>query len=439
MLRSPLSLVCGLGCLALAPSLVSAQKGPPVAAAHIPMGDYVMEDAFPGLQFSQPLAFAQVPGDKSRLFIVEKTGKIQVITKLDGGQPVKEEFLDFTQPADGPLETAGECGLLGLAFPPDHARNGRFFIYYSIKIDGKLHQRVSRFEIVAGQPNRADKSTEQPLWSQEDPAGNHNGGDVQFGPDGHLYVSLGDGGGGGDPFDRARFIDKDFHGAILRMDVNPRPDSLPPNPHPGIARSASGEAFYAIPKDNPFVGKTSHHGRAIDPKTVRTEIYATGLRNPWRMAFDVPTGRFFTGDVGQNLYEEVNLIVAGGDYGWSHREATHAFTTGPGKDEEPGAFTPIEPIYEYPRTVGVSITGGVVYRENKLSELKGAYLFADYGTGVVMALHEDGGKWKDEVVAREPAIAGIGHDPRDGEVLFASLASGKLTRLSKKPAATAVR
>jgi glucose/arabinose dehydrogenase len=294
---------------------------------------YVLEDALGGLTFSQPLAIVSPPGEKDRLFVVEKTGCIQVVTQLDQAVPVKREFLNLIERPDGRLDDKGECGLLGLAFHPDFARNRRFFVCYSLRIDGRLHQRVSRF----------DDGMEQPLITQLDPAGNHNGGDLHFGPDGFLYISVGDGGGRDDTFDNARFIHKGFHAAILRIDVDKRPGSLPPNAHPAVHVGT-----YTVPADNPFVGTTSHHGEKLDPATVRTEIWATGLRNVWRFSFDPPTGRLFAGDVGQNLYEEVDLIEKGGDYGWSYREGLHAFDLGPGKDMPPPDFHPIDPIFEYP-------------------------------------------------------------------------------------------
>lgn len=395
--------------------------------------DHELEDAFPGVKFEQPLGVATAPGDKTRLFIVEKTGRVQVITGLDTDKPEKKLFLDLTQIPDATLVTEGECGVLGLAFPPEHGKSGQCFVYYSLKIAGMLHQRLSRFQVAKDDPNRVDNSTEQPLFTQADEASNHNGGDLQFGPDGCLYVTVGDGGAGNDKFDNARFINKGFHAAILRIDVDRKSGSLPPNPHPAIALDADGQAFYAVPSDNPFIGATTHHGEAIDPKTVRTEIWATGLRNPWRIHFDAESGHLFCADVGQNLYEEVDLITRGGDYGWSYREGRHPFPMGPGGDKEPEGFKPVEPIFEYPRTVGLSITGGVVYHGSRLPQFRENYIFADYVTGRVIGL-KDAGKaaWKDVMIAQEPGIAGIGLDPRDGEVLFANIALGQIKRLKPK-------
>lgn len=406
---------------------------PPIVMVPV---DHEMEDAFPGLKFEQPLGVVTAPGDKTRLFIVEKTGRVQVITGLDTDKPEKKLFLDLTHLPKATLVTEGECGVLGLAFPPEHAKSGQLFVYYSLKIGGMLHQRVARFQVSKDDASRVDNTTEQPLFTQADEASNHNGGDLQFGPDGYLYVTVGDGGAGNDKFDNGNFINKGFHAAILRLDVDKKAGSLAPNPHPAIALDAGGQAFYAVPSDNPFIGATTHHGQTIDPKTVRTEIWATGLRNPWRIHFDPGSGHLFCADVGQNLYEEVDLITRGGDYGWSYREGKHPFPMGPGGDKEPAGFKPVDPIFEYPRTVGLSITGGVVYHGSRLPQFRENYIFADYVTGRVIGL-KDAGKpvWKDVTIAQEPGIAGIGLDPRDGEVLFANIALGQIKRLKPKAAA----
>ena len=435
---SPLSTIALLAVCAFTAPLVAQTKKPKPPPPPIVMvkTDYELVDAFPGLKFEMPLGIVSAPGDKKRLFVVEKTGRVQIITGLDTDRPEKKLFLDLTQIPEATLVTEGECGMLGLAFPPDHAKSGRCFVYYSLKIGGVLHQRLSRFQVFPNDPSRVNNATEQPLFTQKDEASNHNGGDLHFGPDGFLYISVGDGGGGNDQFDNARFINKVFHAAILRIDVDKKTGSLPPNPHASLSVDTNGAAFYAVPADNPFIGRSTHHGESIDPKTVRTEIWATGLRNPWRFSFEVPTGRLLCGDVGQNLYEEINIIVGGGDYGWSCREALHPFTSGPGKDREPADFQPVAPIYEYSHAVGLSVTGGVVYRGKSFPQHREKYIFADYVTGRVIALKDEGKAiWADETLAQDPGIAGIGFDPRNGEVLFANLASGQIKRLQQKAGA----
>ncbi len=418
-----------------------AKPKPPQAPPPAPKTAFEMEDVFPGLRFDQPLDVVSAPGDKDRLFIVEKTGRVRVVTGLGTAGPVKKLFLDLTHPRDGALHTESECGVLGLAFAPDHAKSGRFFVYYSVKIDGRLNQRLSRFEVSPGEPDHADPTKEQPLFTQADPADNHNGGDLHFGPDGCLYVSVGDGGAGDDAFNNARYINKGFFAAILRLDVDQKEGSLPPNPHPGLALDAKGAAFYSVPKDNPFVGATSYHGQPVDPKTVRTEIWATGLRNPWRFSFDLPSGRLFAGDVGQDLYEEVDIITKGGDYGWSYREGFHSFSQGPGGSNEPKDFKPLLPIFEYPHPLfGISVTGGMVYHGSRFPQLEGKYIFADYGIGRVVALRDEGQPvWVDEYLAQEPGIASIAADPRDGELLFANIGLGKIQRLKLRTATAVTR
>jgi glucose/arabinose dehydrogenase len=413
-LRTALTiLLCGWSAIAQTPKA----KNPPPVPPPLPPLAYALEDALGGLTFSQPVAVVSAQGVKDRLFVVEKTGCIQEVTQLDQATPKKREFANLIERPDGKLDDKGECGMLGLALHPDFARNGRYFVCYSLRISGQLHQRVSRF----------DGGKEQPLITQLDPAGNHNGGDLHFGPDGYLYISMGDGGGANDAYDNARFINKDFHAAILRIDVDKKPGSLPPNPYPAVHVGT-----YTVPADNPFVGATSHHGEPIDLATVRTEIWATGLRNVWRFSFDPQTGRLFAADVGQNLYEEVNVIEKGGDYGWSHREGFHAFDLGPGKDMLPAEFKPIDPIYEYPRTTGLSVTGGVVYHGMRFPEFKDTYILADYAFGRIIALREKDAKWEHEIIAFEPAITGIGADPRDGELLFCNMAKGKIMRLIRR-------
>ena len=189
---------------------------------------YRTEDALGGLTFSQPLGIAEVPGSRDALLVLEKTGTVQLVTGLSGNHPSSRVFLDLRKPRDGQLEAAGECGLLGMALHPRFAENGQAFVYYSLKINGKLHQRLARF--TAGKDadgNQVlDPSSEQPLVSQLDPASNHNGGDVHFGPDGYLYFSCGDGGKANDAFDHGGHIDKGFFAAVFRIDVDRRPGNL---------------------------------------------------------------------------------------------------------------------------------------------------------------------------------------------------------------------
>lgn len=412
-----------------------------------------LEPAFPGMKFSLPVAVSPLPGSKDAVFIVEKGdpapgnptdknksgdflgGKVQMISGISTSNPTQREVFQLS-PKDGKFDAQGESGFLGFAVHPKYAENKQVFAYYSLRIDGKLHQRISRFLLSSVQPFTVDPQSEQALISQLDPAGNHNGGDLHFGPDGYLYISCGDGGGGGDPFDTGGFINKDFHAAVFRIDVDNKPGNSTPNPHPSVITDSKGEAFYSVPADNPFLGVTSHRGRALDPNSVRTETWATGLRNAWRFSFDPETGTCFTGDVGQNLYEEIDILVSGGDYGWHDVEGFHDFNQKDvaGKKTMPArapASAYKAPIHEYDRKLGASVTGGVMYRGARVPDITDSYIFADFASGRIFALREEGSKWESRQVAKDFSISGFGHDPSNGDVLLASLA-GQVKRIVKK-------
>ncbi len=404
-------------------------------------------EAYPGVSFSLPVAIASFPGNNDCLLVVEKGdpnssakntfhgGKIQMLEGLASGKPTKRQVFQL-QVKDGKFNAGGECGLLGLALHPRVAKNGQVFVYYSLEINGKLHQRLSRFLVAAEKPFKIDPLSEQPLITQLDPAPNHNGGDVHFGPDGYLYFSCGDGGGGGDPFNNGGSINKGFHAGVYRIDVDKAPGSLAPHPHPSVVTDAQGQAFFAIPADNPYVKATTHRGQPMEAKTVRTETWATGLRNPWRFSFDPKTGVCATGDVGQNLFEQIDILVAGGDYGWSDAEGLHVYNKkDPSAKQGPakllGASEFQAPIYEYDRKLGNSVTGGVFCRNSQFAPLADAYVFADFVSGRIFALKQNGPKWEAEVVGKDGSIAGFGHDPVTGEVLYVTL-TGQLKRFAKK-------
>ncbi len=413
-----------------------------------------LEPAFPGMKFSLPVAVAPLPGSKDVVFVIEKGdpvpgastdkkkkaseyhgGKVQMISGLSAGRPVKTEVFQLN-PKDGKFEAGGECGFLGFAVHPQYRENKQVFVYYSLKIEGKLHQRVSRFLLSSVEPFKVNPLSEQPFITQLDPAANHNGGDIHFGPDGYLYISCGDGGAGGDAFDTAGYINKGFHAAVFRIDVDKKAGNPAPNPHESVNTDAQGQAFYAIPADNPFLKATSHRGRPVAAGSVRTETWATGLRNAWRFSFDPKTGTCFAGDVGQGLYEEIDILVAGGDYGWHDVEGFHVFNQkdSGGKKAKPGLAPASDfkaPIHEYDRSRGNSVTGGVVCRGDRVPAIAGAYVFGDFASGRIFALHERAGKWESREIARDTTIAGFGHDPSNGDVLVASLA-GQVKRIVKK-------
>ncbi len=398
---------------------------------------YSAPKAFPNVEFIQPIAFASPPGETNRLFVAEKNGRIMVISNL--ALPNRSVFLEL-----GPrnVHREGECGVLGMTFHPGYSTNGFFYVFYSLSAfttsaGTGIHQRLSRFQAVPPGANTVRLDTERPLITQYDQMHNHNGGDLHFGPDGYLYVAVGDEGGGGDSFNNSQRIGQDFFSGILRLDVDGRPGNLEPNVHPAL--SVAGSIKYRIPVDNPWVGATRFNEKALDPLKVRTEFYAVGLRNPWRMSFDLATGLLYCGDVGQSAREEVNLIRKGGNYGWAFREGSIA---GPKPGLVPSGTPSEPPLYEYlhgslGEFLGNSITGGRVVRGGKLPELEGWYVFGDYVSGNIWALSHDGVRTNGlRRILVEPGIVSFGVDPRDGSILMAALSSGKVLRLQRRdPAA----
>lgn len=400
---------------------------------------YSLTNALGTLTFTTPIDLAHPPGESNRLFVVERNGRIQLVTNL-AGTPVKSLFLDLndylTASGEGTLPQDGENGLLGLAFHPQYQDNGYFFVFYSLRRnDGgstRTFQRVARFQVTAN-PGVADPGSHLALITQLDQASNHNGGDLDFGPDGYLYISTGDEGNQNDSLDNSRHINKDFFGAILRIDVDQRAGSLPPNPHAQNSvsfPSAVHAGTYTIPADNPFIGVTSHNGAIIAPSSIRTEIWATGFRNPWRMAFDLPTGRLFVGEVGQNSKEEIDLVVAGGNYGWSYLEGT---INGPNIGSKPTGVTFQPPIYEYNHGngnyQGNSVTGGIFYRGDNFPELFEKYIFADYTSGRIWSLDEAQPTWSALLLATDNNIVAIGENPLHGDPLFLDIADGRVKTL----------
>ena len=397
-------------------------------AAEAPL-PYATEVAF-NLKFEQPIAIVAPPGETNRLFIIEKPGRIIVIPDL--AHPTRRTFLDLTERVGS---DDVEQGVLAVAFHPDFQHNRQFYVWYtSCHRTGwgwstVREDRLARFHISASDPNAADPASEQILIAQADEAPNHNGGELAFGPDGCLYLSLGDEGGANDEYDNGQRIDRDFFSGILRLDVDQRPGSVAPNPHHAVQAGT-----YRVPRDNPFVGAASFNGLPVEPAQVRTEFWAVGLRNPWRMSFDPVTGALWCGDVGQEKLEEVNLIKRGGNYGWHIREGNSAF-----RGQAPAGAKFDGPVWEYPHPVGLCITGGLVSHGARYPDLEGKYLFADYLTGRLWALTPDGDKPVDasrvRQVAHGESIVSFGRDPRNGDVLLASIWDGKILRLVRNPAA----
>jgi glucose/arabinose dehydrogenase len=311
-----------------------------------------LEQAFPRLSFVRPLDLEE-PGDGShRLFVVEQAGRISVFPN-DPAAASAKLFLDIRDRVD---DSGNEMGLLGLAFDPDYERTGQFYVNYTA--GNPRRTVIARYSVSATNPDSADAGSELILLEFDQPFENHNGGRVMFGPDGFLYIGTGDGGSAGDPNSNGQNLNV-LLGKILRIDV----------------KNPSGGLKYGIPPDNPFVN-TGHRG----------EIWAYGLRNPWRFSYDPPSGRLWAGDVGQDAIEEVDIIEKGKNYGWNIMEGNSCFKPSSGCDTT--GLT--RPVSQYTHALGVSITGGFVYRGARRPELTGAYIYADYGSGRIWALRVEG-------------------------------------------------
>jgi glucose/arabinose dehydrogenase len=340
----------------------------------------------------RPIVLTHAGDGSNRVFVATQRGVIHVFPN-DQKATKTSIFLDIRDRVFY-SDDENEQGLLGLAFHPNFKKNGEFFVFYTTK-KARLTNVVSRFRVRRDDPSRADPDSEEPLLRIAHAFWNHDGGTICFGPDGYLYIALGDGGSANDPHENGQNL-KTLLGKVLRIDVDHKSKSLP----------------YAIPKDNPFVAR-------ID---ARPEIWAYGLRNVWRMAFDRKTGALWAADVGQNLYEEIDLIVSGGNYGWNRREGLHPFgARGAGVRKDL-----IDPIWEYHHDVGKSITGGLVYRGERLPELQGCYLYADYVSARIWALRYDEGQRR--VVANRPLrdpnvpVMSFGEDEK-GEAYFLTYSS----------------
>lgn len=314
---------------------------------------------YPNLKFKRPVAYAWPNDQSGRSFVVEQDGRILAFANKPDTKETSV-FLDIHEKVN---REGNEEGLLGMAFHPKFKDNGQIFVYYSAMKPGPRRSVVSRFTVSKSNPNQADPASEQILWvSKNDPFGNHNGGCIDFGQDGQLYISLGDSGAADDPLQSGQ-DGSDWWGSILRIDVD----------HP-----SDGKA-YGIPSDNPVVRDP------VKFKGWAPEVYCIGLRNVWKFSFDRSNGRCWAGDVGQNLWEEVDIIVNGGNYGWSVREGKHAF---PRRQKLTSSLPKIEPIAEYNHSEGKSITGGYVYRGKQHPSLDGLYIYGDFDSGRVWAVRE---------------------------------------------------
>ena len=333
------------------------------------IGNFALETFVSGVR--EPVGIESAEDGSGRMFILQQDGRIRVVSAE--GQLLATPFLKITRliPSEAQRVTQYETGLLGLVFHPDYETNGRFFIYYT---DRTLAVVVKEYRVSAEDPNVADPTSGRVLFRIPHPVYyNHFGGQMEFGADGYLYIALADGGGIGDPFKTAQ-NKRSLLGKIIRIDVD----------------NTDG-ARYGIPSDNPFVANSKY----------RPEIWALGFRNPWRFAFDDPTGRMFVADVGQHRVEEINIVEAGKNYGWNVMEGASCFAP---------LFAPIpsckksgleKPIHQYYHAfppdgfTSTAVIGGFVYRGTKIPELYGKYLFSEFTHGKIFTLEENElGKWR---------------------------------------------
>ncbi|HMJ92377.1 MAG TPA: PQQ-dependent sugar dehydrogenase, partial [Candidatus Acidoferrum sp.] len=384
--------------------------------SEFPIVGYGITNAFPLLPFNAPCVITSPPGETNRLFIAEKAGRIFVITNL--ANPTMTLFLDATPD----LIATAEAGLLGMVFHPGYSTNGYFYIYRTIRttLDGTLtgvYDELARFNANPENPNSALWNSKLRLIAQYDnDAEAHNGGDLQFGPDGYLYVSVGDTGPSpsdpSNPPGASQWIDRHFFGTILRIDVDERPGNLAPNPYP-----AGFVGNFRIPADNPFIGATKHQGASVNPAKVRTELYAIGLRNPWRIRFDGDL--LYCADVGGGLAEEIDLIQRGSNYGWPFIEADLYLN-----HNVPSGFSPSAPLHSYKHgsshlDQGRCIVGGLVYRGTNIPALRGAYVFGDFISGRIWGLrHSNNVVTSLESLANLQGVTTFGVDPSNGDILM---------------------
>jgi glucose/arabinose dehydrogenase len=351
---------------------------------------------------SHPITIAHAGDGSGRLFIVEQPGRIMI---YDGTQLLPTPFLNITS-----IVNSGdsEQGLLGLAFDPQYTTNGYFYVDYIDKSSTAGKTIVARYHVPSSTPNVADPGSATPLLTITQPETNHNGGQLQFGPGGYLYIGMGDGGGGGDqhgPIGNAQNLGT-LLGKILRIDVhnNNTGDGLP----------------YDIPADNPFVNTQS----------ARKEIWAYGLRNPWRFSFDRQTGDMFIGDVGQNTWEEIDFqpqaSTGGENYGWRCKEGNEPFTS----DSHCASETFVTPIFVYDHSQGrCSVTGGYRYRGTRYLQLVGTYFFADYCGGQIWGATRSGANWTTTPLLETSAFISTFGEDDNGELYLADRSSGKIYRI----------
>ncbi|MGI9304818.1 MAG: PQQ-dependent sugar dehydrogenase [Gammaproteobacteria bacterium] len=381
----------------------SSCLAPPLPTIDTEVG---LERAWPNLPLSQPLKLLQAPNDDARWYVVQKSGEILWFNGADETTSILNRYLDYSASSMSPtkVDASGEGGMLGMAFHPLFSRIGFVYISYTVTGPNQQTPLVSRITRLTRNDdgNTLNPASEGLTLSVDQPFSNHNGGNIEFGPDRSLYIGLGDGGSGGDPNADGQNTNT-LLGAMLRIDVD---NGLP----------------YVIPPDNPFA---NGGGRA--------EIFAWGLRNPWRWSFDRLTGRLWAGDVGQGAFEEIDVIENGNNYGWRCFEGEADFNLSNCGDRSLYTF----PVAAYGRNEGNSVTGGYVYRGNNIPGLQGVYVFGDFGSGTIWGLFPLGGDQYERrpLIQTSLGIASFGQG-NDGELYVVDINGGGLYRLVQRSAGT---
>lgn len=354
-----------------------------------------VKEAFEGIVFTRPLDIQNAGDGSGRIFVVEQRGRI---FSIDKNLPESAQlFLNIEDRVD---DGASEMGLLGLAFHPDFIENGYFYLNYTDN-EGTV---ISRYNVSREDPNQADVDSEFVIMKFNQPYANHNGGQIAFGPeDGYLYIATGDGGSSGDPQNNSQNL-QTLLGKILRIDIDNQDEG----------------SNYSIPSDNPFADNVEGY---------KQEIYAYGLRNPWRFSFDPKTGTLWAADVGQNKIEEINIIEKGKNYGWNIMEGSTCFN--PPSDCDTSGLE--LPIYEYEHPIGRSVTGGYVYRGERLPIIYGAYLYADYVTGIIWGLWYEESKEIENYTLVETGLMISSFGVDEENELYLSAFDGKIYHLSILP------
>lgn len=382
-----------LAVLASVAALLTLVCGPPAVSSQ---SELSLVDAFPGVTFDRPLAAAQPPDGTDRMFVIEQGGRIWIVdhpAPAAPGQSRKTLFLDISARVS---RQGNEEGLLGFAFHPDYATNRRFLVQYSARYTNPATRRnvLSEFLVRADDADQADATSERVILEVPQPFENHNGGWIGFGNDGMLFVAIGDGGSAEDPLEAGQRLDT-MLAKMLRIDVD-------------------GTQPYEVPPDNPFLQR----------QNALPEIWAYGLRNPWRCSVDPVTGSLWAGDVGQYDVEEIDLLVAGGNYGWDRKEGNDDFEP----EQNPPADPLRAPVATYRHNVGQSVTGGYVYRGTDVECLAGKYVYGDFETGRIWALDDPyGAATVENVLDTQELIASFAVD-RDGELFVCSF-NGQVLRL----------